>query len=360
MKKMVSLLLAATMAMGLLSGCGNSNQTGDNTPTNQDNVLSDGSGNSGGNSGSEVTPPSDEAVDTQFILEYPEGMAAQGYETLVLDEMPTRIVCTVTASVITMYEMGASLVGMPSSAATKGIAAENPDITVLPSIMSDEFNIETVVALHPDLVIVNSMYADSHGATLEALGIPVYYIGAGHGVGYEAVKEESLLFINAFSVDEESTAKGDALKQKFEEIEQICATLQETYQDTKVMVFQLGGVDMVYGQTSAGTLGSMLDMLGFDNVSDATAASSMFQIDYETTLVEQPELLVVCGSGSAEDTVSLMDEVVASNPDYWNAMTAITEDQVLCLGVEYIAVYGIGYVDALASLAEDVAAFYAE
>ena len=37
-----------------------------------------------------------------------------------------------------------------------------------------------------------------------------------------------------------------------------------------------------------------------------------------------------------------------------------TTYEKLYLGIEYIAVYGIGYVDAIESLADDVAAFYAE
>lgn len=345
MKKIIAFLLAAMMLLSMVA-CGNTD-AGDET--------TGGDSTTAGNVENDQTPE-----DTKFTLAYPASMKAQGYEDLVLDDVPERIACTVTASVITMYEMGASLVGIPSSAATKGIAAANPDITVLPSIMSEDFNIETVVALNPDLVVVNTMFADSHGATLEGLGIPVYYIGAGHGVGFEPVKEESLIFIEAFSVDEESTAKGEALKQKFEEIEKTCAELKQTYKDKKIMVLQIGGVNYVYGQTSAGTLGSMMDMLGFENVADTTAAASMFQIDYETALVEQPDLLVVCGSGDAAATEKLMDEVIASNPDYWNAMTAVANDQVLCLGIEYIAVYGIGYVDALESLIDDVAAFYAE
>lgn len=345
MKKIIALFLAAMMLLSM-AACGNAGSN-----NNETGKVETTTGNVEDNQPTE---------DTKFTLKYPESMKAQGYEDLVLDEVPERIACTVTASVITMYEMGASLVGIPSSSATKGIAAANPDITVLPSVMSEDFNIETVVALNPDLVVVNTMFADSHGATLEALNIPVYYIGAGHGVGFEPVKEESMIFIEAFSVDEESRAKGEALKQKFDEIEKTCTELQKTYKDKKIMVLQLGGVSMVYGQTSAGTLGSIMDMLGFENVADATAAASMFQIDYETALVEQPDLLVVVGSGDAAATEKLMDEVIASNPDYWNAMTAVANDQVLCLGIEYIAVYGIGYVDALESLVNDVAAFYAE
>ena len=340
MKKIIALFLAAMMLIGMVA-CGNAG-TGSHETTD---------GNPGSNQTSE---------DTKFTLTYPANMAAQGYETLVLDEIPTRIVCTATASVPTLYAMGASLVAIPTSSATKHLFAENPDLVALKSLMSDEFNIEDVVALNPDLVILAASYKDSHGATLESLAINVYYQESGHGVSYEMVKEESMCLIDAFAIDADSEAKAETLKKKFTDIETTCADLSAANAGKKIMVIQASGVNHVYAQTSGGTLGSMMKMLGFENVSDATATASMFAIDYETALVDQPDLLVVVGSGDAAATETMMAEIIGSNPAYWNAMTAITEGQVLYLGIEYIAVYGIGYVDAIESLADDVAAFYAE
>ena len=184
MKKLVAVLMAVVMMMS---------------------VVACGKGTEGENG----------ATDGKFELKYTEYMESQGYETLVLDKVPERIVCTVTAPVLTLHEMGASLIAIPKSAATTHIAKENSDITVLASIMSDDFNIENVVALSPDLVILNSSYADSYGKTLADLGITVYYVAAGHGTSYETVKEESMCFIEAFSVDEESKTKASGLKEKF-------------------------------------------------------------------------------------------------------------------------------------------------
>lgn len=347
MKKLIALLMAAMMLLSMVA-CGNAGTNDDVTNNDDTTVNSDTQSNT-------ETPE-----DTKFTLTYPASMAAQGYETLVLDEVPTRIACTATAPVPTLYAIGASLVGIPTSSATKHLFTENPDLIALKSLMSDEFNIEDVVALNPDLVILSSSYKDSHGATLESLGITVYYQASGHGVSYETVKAESMCLIDAFAVDAESKAKADALKKSFDDIEATCAALSAANAGKKIMVLQAGGVNMVYGQTSGGTLGSMMKMLGFENVSDSTAAASMFAIDYETALVDQPDLLVVVGSGDAAATETLMGEIIAANPDYWNTMTAITNGQVLYLGIEYIAVYGIGYVDALETLADDVAAFYAE
>lgn len=354
MKRILALLLAGIMMLSA-TACGTKDNSDKPNGNNSDNEIV----NNESDSEKESDNKEKDEEPAKFELTYPEAMTAQGYETLVLDKAPERIACTATAPVPTLYAMGASIIAMPTSAATKFMFDENPEITPLKSLMSDEFNIEDVVALNPDLVILSTSYKDSHGATLEGLGINVYYQASGHGVSYDTVKEESLCLIEAFSVDEDSRAKGEDLKKSFEDIEATCTTLSAQNEGKKIMVLQIGGVDSVYGQTSGGTLGSMMDMLGFENVADSTAAASMFPIDYETALAEQPDMLVVVGSGDSAATESLMGEIIASNPDYWNAMTAVTNNQVLYLGIEYIAVYDIGYVDALESLADDVAAFSA-
>lgn len=344
MKKSIALILAACILTGTVA-CGNAEENRESTDTLET---------------IEIIENEEPAENTQFVLTYPESMTAQGYESLVLEEMPSRIVCTATAPVPTLYTMGASLIAIPTSSATKHLFTENPELVALKSLMSDEFNIEDVVALNPDLVILATSYKDSYGKTLEEFGINVYYQASGHGVSYETVKEESMCLLEAFATDAESQKKADELKQSFIDIEQTCAELSSANSEKTIMVLQTGGVNYVYGQTSDGTLGSMMKMLGFENVADVTAAESMFAIDYETALVDQPDLLVVVGAGEASDTQELMTEIIASNPAYWNAMNAITEGQVLYLGIDYIAVYGIDYVRALTSLAEDVAAFYAE
>lgn len=353
MKRILAFLLAGIM-MFSAAACGTKDNGDKHTADNTDNEIVNNESD-----GEESNGEAKNEEPEKFELTYPESMTAQGYETLVLDKAPERIACTATAPVPTLYAMDASIIAMPTSAATKFMFDENPGITPLKSLMSDEFNIEDVVALNPDLVILSTSYKDSHGATLEGLGINVYYQASGHGVSYDTVKEESLCLIEAFSVDEESKTKGEDLKKSFEDIEATCASLSAQNEGKKIMVLQIGGVESVYGQTSGGTLGSMMDMLGFENVADTTAAASMFQIDYETALVDQPDMLVVVGAGDSATTETLMSEIIASNPDYWNAMTAITNNQVLYLGIEYIAVYGIGYIEALESLADDVAAFSA-
>ena len=163
---------------------------------------------------------SEDSVEKEFRLEYTEIMKQQGFtEDIVLESKPERVVCVSTSTTPLLFEVGASLVGIPTST-----VFETPsDYTgeKLQSLMSDDFNIETVVALNPDLVIIPSSSKEQYGDALESSNIPVYYTNSGHSATYESVVQEAEVIINAFGKDSENAKKVlqsfDDLDKKMEE-----------------------------------------------------------------------------------------------------------------------------------------------
>ena len=149
---------------------------------------------------------SEDSVEKEFRLEYTEIMKQQGFtEDIVLESKPERVVCVSTSTTPLLFEVGASLVGIPTST-----VFETPsDYTgeKLQSLMSDDFNIETVVALNPDLVIIPSSSKEQYGDALESSNIPVYYTNSGHSATYESVVQEAKVIINAFGKDSENAKK---------------------------------------------------------------------------------------------------------------------------------------------------------
>ena len=67
------------------------------------------------------------------------------------------------------------------------------------------------------------------GKTLESLGIPVYYIYAGHTVPYESIVGQTNALIDAFSVDEESAAAGEKIRERFEALDQNIEAAKEAF-----------------------------------------------------------------------------------------------------------------------------------
>lgn len=367
MKKLIILLLTAAMALGCLTGCGGETETnetmqetsGEASKTEAEETESASTAEEGtGESSLEITDESSEIMeeeivpDTQFVLEYPADMQALGFtESLVLEKAPERIVCLSTAPVLALHELGANIIGVPVS--TIVVWPEellNNAESVSFSVMSDgDFDFESVLALEPDLVFLASAAKDTAGAALESLGLTVYYVYAGHTVSYESVKMQTEALINAFDMTEESILAGREIMARFDELEARLEETKATYEGKTVLVLQSNSATSHYAQTSKGTLGSMLDMMGFTNVYE-NEGSSLAQIDLEQALFYNPDYIVCVGAGSADAQKALMEDAFESNPDYWYSMAAVENGNVIYMDVTYISSAGINVIDRISDL----------
>ena len=306
-----------------------------------------------------VVESKEESTEGKFVLEYPEDMQELGYtDPIVLDEVPERVVSLSTAPVLALYELSVNFVGIPNSmVVTWPDDLKESTETVSFSVMSpDEFDYESVVDLEPDLVLLAYNGADTAGKTLESLGIPVYYLYAGHTVPYESIVGQTNALIDAFAVDEESKEAGEKIQARFEALDKNVEAAKEAFEGKSVMVLQSSG-DAHYIQTENGTLGSMAKMIGFENVY-TNDQSSMVQLDYEQALDYDPDIVMCVGAEDAEGHKELMETAFAQNPEYWNSIPAIAEGRVLYLPVSYVSTAGINVVDCINELIGTVADFY--
>lgn len=299
--------------------------------------------------------------EQKFVMTYPEDMQALGFtEPLVLESAPQRIVCLSTAPVLALYEMGAKLVGIPSSRVVswpEGLK-ESTETVQFSAMSSSDFDYESIVALEADLVLVGSSSTEV-GEQIQALGIPVYYVFAGHTVSYDNIKNQTAALTNAFSVDEASTAKAEEIMSRFTALEDRLAAVQPVYAGKKVMELQSGDSSNHYIQTARGTLASMAAMMGFENVYE-NEASSMTKLDFEQALDYNPELVLCVGSGTAQEHQALMEQAFSENEAYWNSIDAIKNGNVIYLPVEFCSTAGIHVVDSINTLIDRIEAFYAE
>lgn len=301
------------------------------------------------------------ASSESFVMEYPEDMQALGFtEPLVLDSVPQRIVCLSAAPVLALYEMGANLVGIPTSRVVTWpedlVAATEP--VQFSAMSSSDFDYECIVELEADLVLVGSSSTEV-GEQIESLGIPVYYVFAGHTVSYDNIKAQTEALVNAFSLDEASTAKGEEIMGRFTALEERLASVQPTYADKKAMVLQSSDTANHYIQTERGTLASMAAMMGFDNVYE-NETSSMAKLDMEQALDYNPDLVLCVGGGTAEEHKALMEQAFSENEAYWNSIDAIKNGNVIYLPVEFCSTAGIHVIDNINELVDCIEAFYAE
>lgn len=299
--------------------------------------------------------------EQKFVMTYPEDMQALGFtEPLVLESVPQRIVCLSTAPVLALYEMGANLVGIPTSRVVSWPEElkESTETVQFSAMSSSDFDYECIVELEADLVLVGSSSTEV-GEQIESLGIPVYYVFAGHTVSYDNIKAQTEALVKAFSLDEASTAKGEEIMGRFTTLEDRLAAVQPVYAGKKVMVLQSGDTSNHYVQTARGTLASMAAMMGFENVYE-NEASSMTKLDFEQALDYNPELVLCVGSGTAQEHQALMEQAYSENEAYWYSIDAIKNGDVIYLPVEFCSTAGIHVVDSINTLIDCIEAFYAE
>lgn len=305
-----------------------------------------------GQSQDEAQPSGDDLAQTgedgAFVLEYPEDMQALGFtEPVTLDSRPERVVCLSAAPVLALYELGVNMVGVPNSrvvAWPEDLAASAATVSF--SVMSpDDFDYEAVVALEPDLVLMAMNGAETAGAKLESLDMNVYYLYAGHTVSYDSIKMQTQALVDAFDTD----GSGSGIMQRFADLEAGLEKARAAFAGKSVMVLQSADADTHYIQTKGGTLGSMLDMIGFENVY-INETSSMVQLDYEQALDYAPDYVVCVGGTDAETHRAVMEQAFQNNPDYWNAITAVEDGDVVCVDVTYCSTAGINIIDNINAL----------
>lgn len=361
-KKLLTMLLAGTLAIGLTGCAGNKeNKTeptksvSENNSSNQNNTVSNNEDNNPINQ-----IPSSELADDKYTgsvtLKYPEHLRELGItEPLVLEKMPERVVCMSTYPVLALFELGIIPIAVPSTKVIK--YPDDYSGTILPGVMSANFDIEQVVAMEPDLVFLPSTSKESTGATLENLGIPVYYMAmnATGKMAYEVIKEQTDQLVAGFSVTPDKTAKAKELMKRFDDIEAKLAEFKKITENKTVFSITVSGESIFINGTS-NTLGSMLTMCGLTNVYQVSATSghSMNELDMETAINYDPDIMVIAGSSTLEDNKATMQAIYEKNKEYWDTIPAFREGRVVYLPSSYVSTAGLNIIGNLEKLMEDI------
>jgi iron complex transport system substrate-binding protein len=299
-------------------------------------------------------------AESAFTLEYPQNMADIGYaEPLTLDKVPERIVVMTTTPVLTLYEMGVTMISVPSSRVITWPDDLLASATLINTAMSANFDIETVVAMSPDLVMMGYPSAETYGKILDDVGIPVYYLDAGHTVSYESIKLQTEKLIKAFGIDGDAAKAGQAILDRFAAFEEKLEETKAKFTGKTVMVLQSGPPSQ-YIQTIGGTLGSMADMIGFKNVYE-NSETSMALIDYEVALDYNPDLVLAVGSSpTGEEHQAIMEADFANNQAYWDSIPAIKNGGIIYLPIQFVSSAGINVIDNINNLISIIEAKLAE
>lgn len=283
----------------------------------------------------------------EVVLRYTPTLEKLGFKDPVrLKGKPEKVVSLVQTPVLALYEMGVTQIGIPESRTIKWPEALDKSAKKFNTTMNSNFDIESVVAMNPDLVIVGYQSKDTYGKTLESQKIPVYYVDAGHVVTYQSVKDLTYALIDAFG---ENNKNAETIRVNFEKLEKRMADRREKNKNTKIMVL-MSAPPRHFIQTRNGTLGNQLELLGYKNVYE-NDKSPMVLLDKEQAISYDPDILFCVGAApTGEMHKAQMEEDFKKNPEYWNQIKAIRENRVIYLPSSYIASAGIDIIDRLNGL----------
>ncbi len=295
--------------------------------------------------------------DGKITINYPTDMQKKGFvEPLILEKNPERVVVMSKAPVLALHELGVKMIAIPNGGAVVWPKDLEESTKKLDISMKSNLDIETIIALNPDLVILGERSKDKYGKILTDANIPVYYVNSGHTVPYEYIKDQTQMLVNAFG---NSSPKGKEIMARFEALEKDLANLQLKYSDKSVMVLQ-SSPPSHYIQTEEGTLASMAKMMGFKNVYE-NKLSSMAPLDMENAIGYNPDLvLCVGGTMDSESHKKAMEDDFAKNPNYWNSISAIKDGKVLYFSSKFILNTGIGFIDTMEEFVKTINSFYKE
>lgn len=293
---------------------------------------------------SEKTPAKSAA---QIVLPFGKSLEKAGIKgSLTLAKKPERVVSLTNTPVLTLEALGVNQVGIPDTKILQWPDSLKKKAKLFQTGMRSNIDIESVIALQPDLVIVGYHAKDTYGKILEREKIPVYYVDAGPTVSYASVKEMTLTFVDAFGKDTEA---GKAIQKKFADVEQQMAEEKKKNAGKKVMVMQ-AAPPRFYLQNKFGTVGSMLNLLGYTNVAPEKGGI-MVPMDQEKALSYDPDLIVCVSAMAGEnEQKGLMEKEFADHQDYWSHFKAIRAGKVIYLPKTFAVSGGLDEIDQIQNL----------
>lgn len=320
--KLMKTLAVGMIAMSLLAGCGEQPKTEGTTQEVQ-----------------QADEKSETSEQNEFKIFYPDYAKEKRGDALVLKEMPSKIICLSNTALGILADLDIKPIAITST-----VSGEYPDwVNELPKIETgmSKLDTESVIAMQPDLVIMGNHLEQDFGQVLTDAGIPIYYTSEGHGIAYKETKEQAIAIAQSFGGEEEK----EKINNLFQGVEDKAKQYKEAHQPKKAMIL----FTTTYQSTSKSYLGSMLEMLGFENISDTMIDPSMMTapLDMEQLMNQNPDVIFALYPGvpTNEMVQKTFEEEFTKNPEVWEHLSAIKDGKIIYLSGAYATAKGLNAVE---------------
>ncbi|OUQ27813.1 Fe3+-hydroxamate ABC transporter [Lachnoclostridium sp. An131] len=302
MKKILSLLLALSMALSLAACSPNQPETENGVAASEETAAEETAEETSeeANDAEAAASETDSAADTAAEVVYPVTVTDQAGREVAIEEEPQKLVSGyyISTSLLIALDLDEKLVGIEAKADTRSIYhLSAPELLELPSVgTAKEFDLEGCAALEPDLVILPMSLQDTAG-TLEELGIQALVVNP----------EDQELLSEMISLIGTATNTKDRAQSLLDFTSEQEARLAEALADVETpSVYLAGNSSLLSTAGDAMYQSDMIRMAGGVNAAAEITDTYWAEISYEQLLAWDPEYIVL-----ASDADYTVDDVLA-------------------------------------------------
>lgn len=242
--------------------------------------------------------------------------------------------------------VGGTVVGR----ATSKVGVIPPSMEKVPEVgFVYNINMESLIALRPDLVLAGRNQHDKFTPLLESNNINVIQFDA---KTYDEVKETVKVLGEIYGTQEKATAECQLLDK---EIKAITDKLPQEKQKKKIVIMHATASSVtVEGKKSIA--GCVSDLLGFENVAAAALGGKSEKTPYsmESLVGQNPEIIFITSMGKADEIENRLRADFKNNPA-WNSLEAVQKGRVYVLPERLFLINpGLNYPEAVEYMAKQV------
>ncbi|AQU81100.1 ABC transporter substrate-binding protein [Planococcus faecalis] len=306
----------AGLAAVLLAGCGD-------TATPEEDVETP------------AEPPTEVAE-----VEYPVTIIDAVGDEIVIEEEPEAIVSMIPSNTEIAYELGLGekMVGVSDY---DNYPEETADVE---KIGGQEFNVEKIISLQPDLVLAHESGLGVGDAGLQQLrdaGLDVFVVQ--NAASFEEVYDSITEIAQATGTMEAAEKLVSEMEVQVAEIEELAATIEEP----KTVFLEVGSQPDIYTTGSGTFMDEMLTLINAENV--AGELEGWVIMDPEAIVAANPDVMITTEGDYVEDAVGQIKKRGG-----FAEVTAVKEDAIYSLNSDMLTRSGPRLTAGLMEMAQAV------
>lgn len=307
---------AAGMAAIVLAGCGD-----EATPVEEQDVETP------------AEPPS-EVAEAEFPVTLVDAMG----DEVVIEEEPESFVSMIPSNTEIAYELGLGekLVGVSD------FDNYPEEVTDIEKIGGQEFNVEKIISLQPDVVLAHESGLGMGTEGLQQLrdaGLNVFVVE--NAETFDEVYDTISVIGQASGAVEEADALVEEMETQVSEVEEMASGVEES----KSVFVEIGSEPELYTAGTGTFIHEMLTMIQAENV--AGGQEGWISMDQEAVVAANPDIIITTEGGYIENAVEQIKE-----RNGYADVTAVKEDGVHNLNPDTVTRPGPRLTEGLMTLAE--------